>query len=122
VNNLVARFSSLTPSDRFRTVGVLVLVLGIAGAGLFYLIEGRGAAPTIDTAFPDDSQAQARQIGIMMGTFGVLMLGWGEALQRPGTQAILIAAGSAFVAFVCYRVAWVLEYNKHARERPGDDG
>jgi hypothetical protein len=120
VTNVIARFSSLTPSGRFRAVGMLVLVLGITAACVFYLIEARAAAPALDASFPDDAQAQARQIGIMMGTFGVILLGWGNALQRPGMQAVVIAGGSVFVAFVCYRIAWVLEYNKRMHEHTGD--
>src|ERR1700726_3992636 len=100
-------------------MGFVVVGLGIPGAGLFYWIEVRAAAPMIDELLPDYSRERTRDIGIMMGTLGVLMLGWTDALQRPGTQAIIIAAASALVALVCFRLAWVLDYNEQARQRPG---
>jgi hypothetical protein len=90
-------------------IGILVLVLGIAGACLFYWVEARSAAPTIDDLLPDYSRARAREIGILMGNFGVMMLGWTDALERPGTQAIIIAAVSALVALGCFRAARVLD-------------
>ena len=102
MTSLVARLSSLTRTERLRGIGVLVLVLGIVGACLFYWIQTLPGSPSsLDALLPDDSQAQARQIGIMMGTFGVMMLGWGNALQRPGTQAVIIVASSVLVARSC---------------------
>jgi uncharacterized protein YjeT (DUF2065 family) len=120
--NLAARLSSLKQSERLRVIGILVLVLGITGACLFYWVEARSAAPTIDDLLPDDSRARAREIGILMGTFGVMMLGWADALARPGTQAIIIAAVSALVALGCFRAARVLDDNSQVRARQGNDG
>ena len=51
----------------------------------------------------------------MMGTFGLIMLGWSRALAETGTQAVLIAGGSAFAAFICYRVAGVWDHNERIR-------
>jgi hypothetical protein len=115
VDNLAARLSSLKQSERLRVIGILVLVLGITGACLFYWVEARSAAPTIDDLLPDYSRARAREIGILMGNFGVMMLGWADALERPGTQAIIIAAVSALVALGCFRAARVLDDNSEVR-------
>src|SRR5579862_9325928 len=92
---VVAMLSSLKESERRRLIGSIVLVLGIVGACVFYGIEARSAEPAIDdVSAPGYLRVQARETGRMMGHFGVVMLGWQEVLARPGTQALMIAAGS----------------------------
>jgi hypothetical protein len=105
----LARWSSLKPSDRLRVIGILVLVVGVAGAGLFYWIDARAAAPTMDDLMPGYSQARSRQIGIMMGDLGVTLMELLEALKDPRTQATIIAAASALAALACFRVARLLD-------------
>lgn len=86
---VAARLSSLKQSERLRVVGILVLVLGIAGACLFYGIEARSAAPTMDELLPGYASA----------------------------QAIIIATVSALVALGCFRAAWVLDDDEQVRVR-----
>jgi hypothetical protein len=107
--NPLARWSSIKPSRRLRAIGLAVLVLGVAGAGLFYWVQTRSAAPTMDDLMPGYSSRRSRQIGIIMGTFGMTMMEWLDALKEPGTQAIIIAAVSALVALACFRVARLLD-------------
>jgi hypothetical protein len=107
--NPVASYSSLRESGRLRVIGTIVLVLGIAGAGLFYWIKARPAGPAMDDLLPGYSRSQAREIGALMGHTGVMMIEWQDALARPGTQAILIAAVSALFASYFFRAAWVLD-------------
>lgn len=109
VSHPLARWSSAAPSNRLRAIGILVLVVGVAGAGLFYWIEARSAAPTMDDLMPGYSQARSRQIGIMMGDLGVTLIEWLDALKDPRTQAIIIAAVSALAALACFRVARLLD-------------
>jgi type II secretory pathway component PulF len=105
----LARWSSAAPSKRLRALGILVLVVGVAGAGFFYRIETRSAAPTMDDLMPGYSQARSRQIGIMMGDLGVTLMEWLDALKEQRTQAIIIAAVSAVAALACFRVARLLD-------------
>lgn len=117
MTNLLARFSSLKESRRLRVIGTLVLLFGIAGACLFYLIEGRPAGPTMDELLPGYERARTRQIGILMGPTGVMLMEWQDALERPGTQAILIAGVSALFASYFFRAAWVLDDDERDRVR-----
>ena len=117
MTNLVARLSSPKESERLRAIGTVVLVLGIAGACLFYAIEARPAGPTMDELLPGYARASAREIGIQMGTIGVLLMEWQDVLERPGTQAILIAGVSALFASYFFRAAWVLDDDERDRVR-----
>jgi hypothetical protein len=112
----LTRWSSAAPSKRLRALGILVLVVGVAGAGLFYWIETRSAVPTMDDLMPGYSQARSRQIGIMMGDLGVTLMEWLDALKEPRTQAMIIAAVSAVAALACFRVARLLELQQ--RDEP----
>jgi hypothetical protein len=109
MHNPLVRWSSLKPSARFRVAATLVLVLGVAGAGLFYGIRSRAAGPTMDDLMPGYSRKRARQMGIMMGDLGMAMMGWMDALKEPSTQAIIIAAVSVLAALALFRVAWLLD-------------
>lgn len=40
-----------------------------------------------------------------MGPLGLVLMQWSEALQRPGTQALLIAVGGAVAARVLFFAA-----------------
>jgi hypothetical protein len=111
VRRLAARFSRLTQAERLRAAGLVVLVIGVAGACLFYWVQSRAATLSADDLLPDFKRARAREVGILMGNFGVIMVDWADGLKRPGTQAFMMAAASALVAIGCYRVAGVLEYN-----------
>jgi hypothetical protein len=117
VSHPLARWSSAAPSKRLRAIGILVLVVGMAGAGLFYWVEARSAARTMDDLMPGYSQARSRQIGIMMGDLGVTLMEWLDALKDPRTQAIIIAAASALAALACFRVARLLDPPQ--RDEPG---
>ena len=55
------------------------------------------------------SKARDRQMGMMMGTMGLLMSGWMDSLTSPGGQAIGIMALAALIAAMCFRVAWLMD-------------
>jgi hypothetical protein len=123
LTHLVARFSSLKESDRLRVIGSIVLVLGIVGACFFYWIEARPAGPTMDELMPGYDRARTREIGILMGPTGVMLTELEDQLERPGTQALLIAAGSALLASYFFRAAWVLDDDERDRQaRPAPTG
>jgi uncharacterized membrane protein len=98
-----------TRAARLRLAGRLVLVCGIAGACLFYWIRIRSAAPALDESAAGYARAQQHQMGVMMGTLGVLMAQWMDALAQPGAEALLIAASAALVAGLCFRVAFLMD-------------
>ena len=94
---------------RLRIAGVLILVFAIVVAGIWYWMETRSATPTLEELMPGSNAARARQVGILIGTFGVSLLqGW-EYLQRPGTEAIILVAVAVLGALGCFRVAALLE-------------
>ena len=105
----LARWSALNRSARVRVAGTLVLVCGIVGACLFYWIQTRSLPQAIDEFAAGYEKARQRQMGIMMGNLGVVMVGWMETLADPAAQALMIAASAALVAAVCFRVAWLMD-------------
>ena len=121
MRNVAARLSRLNQPQRLRAAGIAVLVLGIICACLFYYVQSRAAALTVEDLMPDFKRARDREIGIMMGHFGVMMLEWADALKRPSTEAFMIAAASALVARGCFRVAEVLEYDDQHPVAPRKD-
>ena len=50
-----------------------------------------------------------------MGRFGVMQLEYQDALARPSTQAVLIAAGGALWSLYFFRAAWVLDEEERHR-------
>ena len=95
----------MKPSERLRLAGRLILVCGLAAALLFYWIKSRNAAPDVDELAAGYLRARDHQMGQLMGGFGLLLSQWTEALQQPLAEAIMIAAGSAIVAWVCFRLS-----------------
>ena len=95
----------MKPSERLRLAGRVVLVCGVAAAILFYWIESRNAPPDVGELAAGYLKARDHQMGQLMGGFGVMLTQWMEALQQPLAEAILIAAGSALVAWVCVRLS-----------------
>ena len=120
--HLTARFWSRKESERLRIIGTVVLVLSIAAACLFYGIKAGPAPPPMDDLLPGYARAQAREIGVLMGHTGVIMLEWQDALARPGTQAIIIGAVGALFALYFFRAAWILDDAERHRVPQKDDG
>jgi hypothetical protein len=106
---------SSTVANRLRFIGSGVLVLGLTFAYLFYRVQSQTTEPTIDDLLPGYSERQARQTGILMGSFVVSLLQGADKLKEPYTQALIIAGVSVLVAILCFRVAWLMD-------RPADDG
>ena len=50
-------------------------------------------------------KARDHQLGQLMGPLGVMMNQWVDVLQRPLSEAILIAVGGAVIAWACFRLA-----------------
>lgn len=103
------------PANRLRFIGSGVLVLGLTAAYVFYRVQSQSLAPTMDDLLPGYAERQARQTGILMGSFVVSLLEGADHLKEPATQALIIAGVSVLVALCCFRVAWLMD-------RPADDG
>ncbi len=84
---------------------MVVLLLGLGGAGLVYWT---GAPPEDLSANPATARVyktERREIEINFGKMGLLANDLREDLKQPGTQAVLIAAASILVASGCFYVA-----------------
>jgi hypothetical protein len=102
---------------RLRMAGILILLLGLLGAGLVYW---QGAPPddsSDDVATARTSKKQARSIEVNVGKMGVFMADLMEDYQDPGTQAVTIVVASFLVACGCFYFARLL-----ARGAESDDG
>jgi hypothetical protein len=106
VNNIVSDpDSSGRRRSQLRTLGVLVLLLGLGGAGAVYWT---GTPPEDFSADPATARAfktEARDIELNYGKMGLLMNDMVNDLQYPGTQAGIIAAVSIIVASGCFYFA-----------------
>jgi hypothetical protein len=85
--------------------GVIVLVLGMAGAGVVYWMGTRSPDMSDDPSMVGYNRAETRQMGQLYGKSGLLIDEWFNDLKQPGTQAILIAGLSALVAAGCFYFA-----------------
>jgi hypothetical protein len=94
---------------RLRIAGAAVLVIALLVAGVRYTIQIRSAEPTLEELIPGSNAARARQVGILIGPFGVSLIEAWEYLQRPDIQAVATVGAGAIVAFGCFRLATLLE-------------
>lgn len=95
----------MKPSARLRLAGRIILIGGIVAAIVFYWIQSRHATPELDELAAGFIKARDRQLGQLMGPLGVVMNQWMDVLQRPLSEAILIAAGAGVIAWICFRSA-----------------
>ena len=100
---------SARPARRLRIIGVSVLVLGLAAAGLVYWLGTRSPNLNDDLSMVGFNRAERRQMGQLYGKSGLLIEQWSDDLKQPGTQAILIVTASAVVAAGCFYFARLLE-------------
>jgi hypothetical protein len=101
--------SSKRRSRRLRITGVIVLLLGIAGAGVVYWVGTRSVNLSDDASMLGYDRAETQQMGVLYGKSGELIEEWSNDLKQPGTQAVLIAAASVIIAFGCFYFARLLE-------------
>ena len=94
---------------RLRIIGTVLFVFALLIAGVRYAIQIRSAEPTLEEVIPGSNAARERQVGILIGSFGVSLLEVWEYLQRPEIQAIVTVGSGAIAAIGCFRVAALLE-------------
>lgn len=96
-------------------VGVMVLALGITGAGVVYWLGTRSPEASDDVSMLGYNKAQTRQMGMLYGKMGTVIEQWYDDLKQPGTQATLIAAVSALIATGCFYFARLSDNDGEAR-------
>jgi flagellar basal body-associated protein FliL len=94
--------SSSKRSRRLKTIGVIVLVLGLGSAGLVYWLGTRSPDVMDDLSMLGFNKAQSRQMGILYGKMGLFTEDLLNDLKRPGTQATIITAVSILIAAGCF--------------------
>ena len=100
--------SSSKRAARFRMIGLIVLLLGIGGAGLVYWLGTRSANVMDDLSMVGFNKARTRQMGMLYGKMGPVIEEWFDDLKQPGTQATIIAAVSTLIATGCFYFARLL--------------
>lgn len=113
-DNVPATHSPSRASARLRFVGIIVLVLGICGAGVVYWLGTRSPDVGDDPSMLGFNKREERQMGLMYGKMGTLIEDWSDDLKRPGTQIVLITGFSALVAGGCFYFARLMENDEKA--------
>ena len=97
-----AHGNSPVHNARLKTIGIMVLFLGIGVAVLVYWLETRSPGLNDDPAMTGYSRQETRQMETMYGTMGGMTDDLLNALNRPGVQAAIIAGISVIVAGGCF--------------------
>jgi hypothetical protein len=92
-----------------RTIGVIVLALGIGGAGILYWVRSRSPDVSDNLSMAGFNRAETRQMGQLYGKQGLLIEQWSEDLKQPGTQAAILAGFSFLVFTGCFYFARLLD-------------
>jgi hypothetical protein len=101
--------SSRRHASQLRWIGFIVLVTGVTASGLVYWLGTRSPDLSANLSMQGFNRAEQRQMARLYGKSGLLIDEWSDALARPGTQAILIAAFSALVFAGCFYFARLLD-------------
>ena len=86
-------------------IGVVVLLLGLAGAGAVYWMGTHSGKPSEDELLPGNTRAESHQMELLYGKMGLLTMELSDDLKQPGTQASLIATVSILIAAGCFYFA-----------------
>ena len=90
---------------RLRIIGVAILLLGMAGAGIVCWLGTRAADLSDDPSMAGFNRSEERQMAILYGKSGELIEDWSNDLKQPGTQTVIIAAVSVISASICFYFA-----------------
>jgi hypothetical protein len=103
--------SSFKRAARLRTIGLIMLVLGLGSAGLVYWLGTRSPDLMDDLSMLGYNKAQTRQMGMLYGKMGPVIEEWFDDLKQPGTQAEIIVVVSILVAAGCFYFARLLGHD-----------
>jgi hypothetical protein len=95
-------------------IGVIVLALGIGGAGILYWPGTRSPDLSDELSMQGFNRAEKRQMGQLYGKSGLLIDQWSDDLKQPGTQAALVAGFSIAVFAGCFYFARLLDCDDEA--------
>lgn len=104
---------------RWRRAGGIVLLLGLAGAGVIYWLGLNTPNPDDDLSLQSYAKAETRQMGLLYGQPGVLIEDLKNDLKSPGTQAVLLLIGAAIMAAGIFYFARILELEAGDAEAAG---
>ena len=107
--------SSRRRARRLRTIGLIVLVLGLGGAGVVYGLGTRSPDVMDDLSMVGYNKAQTRQMGMLYGKMGPVIEEWFDDLKQPGTQAEIIVVVSTLIAAGCFYFARLLDHDDEPR-------
>ena len=96
---------------RLRMIGIIVLLLGISGAGAVYWLGTRSADVSDDLSMVGYNKVRTRQMGMLYGKMGPVIEEWFDDLKQPGTQAEIIVAISILMAAGCFYFARLLGHD-----------
>ena len=113
--------SSKQRASRLRWIGFIVLVAGIAAAGLVHWLGTRSPDLSGNLSMQGFNRAEQQQMARLYGKSGLLVDEWSDALARPGIQAILIVAFSALVFAGCFYFARLLDIDDEPPAESGDE-
>ena len=108
-------YSSSRRSARLRIIGIIVLVLGLGGAGVVYWLGTRSPDVSDDLSMLGYNKAQTRQMGMLYGKMGPVIEEWFDDLKQPGTQVEIIMVVSIFIAAGCFYFARLLGHDDEPR-------
>ena len=97
--------SSPKRAARLRMIGILVLLLGIGGAGVVYWLGTRSPDVSDNLSMVGYNKARTRQMGMLYGKMGPVIEKWFDELKQPGTQAEIIITVSILIAAGCFYFA-----------------
>jgi hypothetical protein len=97
--------SSNRRARRFRIIGVIVLVLGIVGAGIVCWLGTRSPDLSGDLSMIGYNKPAERQMEILYGKQGEMIEDFANDLKQPGTQAVIIVVAATLVAAGCFYFA-----------------
>jgi hypothetical protein len=89
----------------FRLIAVLILVLGIGGAGLLYWRSTRADEWSSDPAMLGYDRAQTQETDILYGKQGELFASLLHALKQPRTQASITLIAAILVSVSYFKIA-----------------
>jgi hypothetical protein len=99
---------------------VIILLLGLVGAGVICWRGSRQPDYSDDPAMLGFNRAAERQMGELYGKQGQLIEELTEWLKKPRTQAVLIIAVAAAVAIGCFGFGRVLDFEAMHKDAETD--
>ena len=107
--------SSRRHARQLRIIGLIVLVLGLGGAGVVYWLGTRSPDVMDDLSMVGYNKAQTRQMGMLYGKMGPVIEEWFDDLKQPGTQAEIIVVVSNLAGAGCFYFARLLGLDDEPR-------